>query len=776
MKSDKKRTELNLHTNMSRIDSLIGPKDIIELAETHGLDSVAITDFHSVQAFPEIYRLVQEQDKDLKIIYGAEVRCRMAGEANTVDFTLLVRNQRGLKNLYKIISAITADETLDNTYMLAHREGLLLGWSCKNQMDFAGTDCDYIEIHPANECKNKALIEHLRDTDNHTPVVAVSNARYVEKEDALWREGLRAQMELENDDPLHSLYLHTSDEMLSALTYLGEETAHTLVLENPNQIASMIEPVVPIPDGRFLFSLPNAAEELRAICQANAEKKYGPKLPTEVTERLNTELPLILKQHWESYYVLAQKLTAYARSLGYHTGTRGRVASSFVAHLLGVTDINPLPPHYVCPQCKHSEFITDDSVVSGFDLPDMFCPVCGEPLRGDGHHIPFESFMGIHGEQIPDIDLEIPVEIRETLSEFLVSIFDEEHLTRIGTISTFLGERPDMQEALIEYVQRAGENVLTATAKKTLFEKARDVKTGVGIWPGRYMFIPAEMDIFDFTPIRRIEDNSIKNITHFQSSDLRDTLGLIDLLSHTTHCMLKRLEEFTNTKVSEAKINDPAIYALIRGEHVLNDVHVGPLGLGEFEDEFMRELVQELHPKCFSDLMKLRGFAHGIDVWTNNGCKLIASGTARFEKLIAFQDDIFLMLQKHGVEQEKAYRIMEIVHKGKAKHLLTEQDVQELHTCDIPLWYIESCKGIKYLGNKAHAAEYMLASVRLAWYKIYYPTAFYAAYFSTLKDQTESSVYEECLSLGIALLPSDPKKSDKRLFLPENGNIRRPLS
>ncbi|MBS1419663.1 MAG: PolC-type DNA polymerase III [Oscillospiraceae bacterium] len=711
---------------------------------------------------------------DIETVYHS---LRRTDVAKSYHMILLVKNRRGLKNLYEMISQsylkyFHRSPTIPKSLLIQHREGILVGSSCgmgelygavmkgasQEELEKIASFYDYLEIQPI--CNNGFLVDNGVVSDvsvlqdyNRTilalgrkmdkPVIAASDVHFLDAEDEQYRKILQAAKKFSDADRDCPIFFRNTEEMLAEFMYLGEETAREVVITNTRAIADQVEEIELLPKELFPPRIENSARDLKDLVYAKMHRIYGENPPALVKDRVDVELKTILDHNYDVIYMSAQKLVQNSLENGYLVGSRGSVGSSMVAYMSGITEVNSLPPHYVCPRCCHSEFITDGSYGCGADMPEKNCPDCGAPMNRDGFDIPFETFLGFPGnEKTPDIDLNFSGEYQAKAHKYTETLFGSDHVFRAGTIGT-LAEKT-AYGYVKKYLEERGIRATKAEENRLALGLV-GIKRTTGQHPGGLVVIPQDMDVTDFCPVQHPADDPNSDIitTHFEYHCMEANLLKLDELGHDDPTMIRMMEDLSEEmgeRVDAQKISlsdegtmsiftSPAALGLPDDDPIIG--RTGTIGVPEFGTAFTRQMLVDTQPRQFDTLVRLSGFSHGTDVWAGNIHDLIVNGIATVNETVGCRDDIMLYLIAKGMEPSLAFKTMEAVRKGKVKKSgeFPGDAEAKMRSLGVPEWYIESCRKIAYLFPKAHAVAYVMMAFRIAWFKVHKPLAFYSAYF-----------------------------------------------
>ena len=705
-------------------------------------------------------------------------------KARVKHATIYVKNQVGLKNIFKLVSLSNTQyfegvPRIPRTVLDAHREGLILGSACTEGEVFdavvsQGVDAavevakyyDFIEVMPPAIYAPLIAKEQVKDMEElqtiikslievgerlGKPVLATGNVHYLEPEDEIYREIIVRSLgqgalinrtighgEAAQPAPLPKAHFRTTNEMLDEFAFLGEDLARKIVIENTNALAEIFEPVEVVKGDLYTPFIDKAEETVAELTYKKAFEIYGNPLPDIVDLRIEKELTSILGNGFAVIYLASQMLVHRSNERGYLVGSRGSVGSSFVATMIGITEVNPLSPHYVCGQCQYSEFITDGSYGSGFDMPDKDCPNCGHKLSKNGQDIPFETFLGFDGDKVPDIDLNFSGEDQPSAHLDVRDIFGEEYAFRAGTVGTVAAKTA---YGFVKGYERDYGKFYREAEVERLAEGAAGVKRTTGQHPGGIVVIPNYMDVYDFTPVQYPADDVTAEwqTTHFNFHDIDENVLKLDVLGHDDPTMIRKLQDLSGIDPNDIPMDDPGVMALFSGTDILGvtpeqiGTSTGMLGIPEFGTNFVRGMVDETHPTTFAELLQLSGLSHGTDVWLGNAQDLIKAGIADLSTVIGCRDDIMVYLMHAGLDPKMAFTIMERVRKGMWLKISEEERngyIEAMKANNVPEWYIESCGKIKYMFPKAHAAAYVMMALRVAYFKVHHPIYYYCAYFS----------------------------------------------
>ena len=759
---------------------------------------------YDVEILCDVFKHLKSDAKNKNVLTLNQLQDVQEEQAFTKDMKshicVLAKNQAGLKNLFKLVTIsntenlsilgsgkskedMIAEPRITRNNLVKYRENILFGTACYNgeifelaanksdkQLLEAIDFYDYVEIQPLENYRplierntivsKERLIEILNriikaaQTKNKL-IIATGDVHYANKEDKIKRDvyinaqgigGIRHPLYIYDENKrLNTVnpdqHLRTTNEMLECFNWIEDEKLREdIVINNTNKLLDEFEVVKPIHNRLYPPTIEGSGQKLTDECHRQAREKYGENPPEIVTKRLDRELDSIIGNGYAVVYYISHLLVKKSNEDGYLVGSRGSVGSSLAATLSGITEVNPLPPHYLCPNCHHSIWIQDKSVISGYDLPEITCEKCNAKMRGEGQDIPFETFLGFKGDKVPDIDLNFSSEYQDKAHLFTKEVFGENNVFRAGTIGTVANKTAyGYILGYNESIKR--ENVPTAY-NEYLASLCEGVKRTTGQHPGGIIVIPDDMDVYDFTPVQYPANNpnSTWKTTHFDFHDIHDNVLKFDILGHVDPTVMRFLQNISNIDPLSIPMNDPQVMSIFNSVDALNIIDptykeiTGGCGLPEFGTKFVRGILELTKPSKFSELVSISGLSHGTDVWNNNAKDLILGNVCTLDDVIGCRDDIMVELIKYGLEESDAFTIMESVRKGKG---LKPEWITLMTDNNVPEWYIESCQKIKYMFPKAHAVAYVIMAVRVAWFKVYHPHYYYAAFFSKRCDAFE---------------------------------------
>lgn len=819
-----------------KLDSL-AKRYSINLEHHHRANSDALTTGYL------LYKLLAEMQARFQTENVQQLNDHLGGpeaykQARPYHATLLAQTQAGLKNLFKIVSLSMTEyyyrtPRVPRNILNKYHEGIIIGSACSSGEVFTammqkGYDeayqkaqyYDYLEVMPPDIYQplldsnliadEEALHEILSNIiklgkDLDKPVVATGDVHYIAAKDAIYRDII---VKAVKSNPLARQKLplanfKTTTEMLKAFDWLDEKEAQKVVVDNTHIVADWIDDdITPVKDRLYTPKMPGAEQEIQDLTYQKAQQMYGDPLPTIVQERLEKELKSIIGNGFAVIYIIAQRLVHKSNKDGYLVGSRGSVGSSLVATMTGITEVNPLPPHYRCPQCHYTQFFTNGEVGSGFDLPDKACPKCGTSLKKDGQDIPFETFLGFKGDKVPDIDLNFSGDYQPIAHNYTKVLFGEDHVFRAGTIGT-VADRTAY--GYVSNYEELTDQRFRGAEKDRLAAGATGVKRTTGQHPAGIIVVPEDMDIYDFTPIQYPADDQSAawKTTHFDFHSIHDNILKLDILGHDDPTMIRMLQDLSGIDPQTIPTDDPGVMQLFSGTESLGvtpeeiDSKMGTLGIPEFGTKFVRGMLEETHPTTFAELLQISGLSHGTDVWLGNAEEYIRQGIVSLKDVIGCRDNIMMDLIHWGMEPQLSFQIMEHVRKGRG--IPDEWQDEMRANKNVPDWYIDSCLKIKYMFPKAHATAYIIMALRIAYFKVHFPIIYYCAYFSVrcdifdlqamsqgknaveasmkaIQDQgmdasakdknllTVLEVANECLARGITIKMVDLEKSDATNF------------
>lgn len=725
-----------------------------------------------------LYKFLKDAEKRYDIRYVDDLNKHMAENdaykhARPFHVTILAQTQAGLKNLFKLVSFSNVKyfhrvPRIPRTVLSKYRDGLLLGTACSSGEVFTAMMekgystalnkaryYDFIEVQPKPNYA-PLLEQHVIADDAHLedilknmvkmgdeldkPVVATGDVHYLDPHDGVYRKILINSQGGAN--PLNrthrpDVHFRTTDEMLQEFSFLGDEKAHEIVVDNTHKVAEMVDDDIrPVKDRLYTPHMKGAEQEIQDRTWNTAKAWYGDPLPKLVRDRVSLELNSIVKNGFSVIYLIAQRLVAKSNKDGYLVGSRGSVGSSVVATLSGITEVNPLPPHYRCPKCQYTHFYTKGEYSSGFDLPERRCPKCGTLLVKDGHDIPFQTFLGFKGNKVPDIDLNFSGDYQPIAHNYMKVLFGEKNVFRAGTIGTVADKTA---YGYVKAYERDNDVQFRGAEEDRLAKGATGVKRTTGQHPAGIIIVPDDMDIYDFTPVQYPADDQSAawETTHFDFHSIHDNILKMDILGHDDPTMIRALQDLSGINPRTIPMNDPGVMSLFSSPKQLGVTEeqiqskTGTLGLPEFGTRFVRGMLNDTHPKNYSQLLQISGLSHGTGVWLDNAQELIKEGTATIANVIGCRDNIMTDLIHYGLDSETSFQVMESVRHGRG---IPDEWQEKMRKANVPQWYMDSCLKIKYMFPRAHAAAYVLMALRIAYFKVYFPLVYYCAFFSVRAD------------------------------------------